>query len=351
MTFDWTWALFMFPIVFGLGWFFSRLDVRHWRLESRHQPRAYFKGLNHLLTGQQDAAVDSFIEAVQNDPDTSELHFTLGNLFRRRGEYDRAVRVHEHLLARADLSEVDRERAQFALAQDYAKAGLLDRAEAALAGAHTIEAKQLLLAVCERGRDWAGANLVAEQLEAMGAGSYLKRRAHYLCEQKQFDEAMALSPESPRAYWELSKQGDPATALILLGLALDYAPQAAPILAAPLVQAAKTDAEVQAAMARLTRIYVETQSLDVLQALISMGWQDARSAYTAHLAASPSLVAASHLIEMPQIPDVQAALKRATEPLMRYRCAACGFEAKQYFWQCPGCQAWDSYPFKRVEEL
>lgn len=348
MTFDWTWALFMFPIVFGLGWFFSRLDVRHWRLESRHQPRAYFKGLNHLLSGQQDRAVDSFIEAVQNDPDTSELHFTLGNLFRRRGEYDRAVRVHEHLLARADLSQADRERAQFALAQDYAKAGLLDRAEAALAGANTIEAKQLLLSVCERGRDWTGASLVAEHLEAMGAGSYARRRAHYLCEQKRFDEAMALSPSSPRAYLEQSKQSDSAEALVLLGLALDHAPQASPILAAPFVQASKTVAEIQTAMSRLVGIYSETQSLDVLQALISMGWKDARLAYTAHLAASPSLVAASHLIE---VPETAAALKRATEPLLRYRCAACGFEAKQYFWQCPGCQAWDSYPFKRVEEL
>ena len=348
MTFDWTWALFMFPIVFGLGWFFSRLDVRHWRLESRHQPRAYFKGLNHLLTGQQDKAVDSFIEAVQNDPDTSELHFTLGNLFRRRGEYDRAVRVHEHLLARADLSEADRERAQFALAQDYAKAGLLDRAEAALSGLNSAEAKQLLLAVYERGRDWVGANLVAEQLEAMGAGSYLKRRAHYLCEQQRFDDAMALSPNSPRAYLELSKQSDPAKALSLLGLALDHAPQASPILALPLVQAAKTDVDVQAVMARLVSIYNETQSLDVLQALISMGWQDARLSYAAHLTQVPSLVAASHLIE---VPETAAALKRATEPLLRYRCAACGFEAKQYFWQCPGCQAWDSYPFKRVEEL
>jgi lipopolysaccharide biosynthesis regulator YciM len=141
-TLDFIWLLFLLPLVFGLGWFFSRLDIKHWRLESRHRPRAYFKGLNHLLTGQQDRAIDSFIEAVQNDPDTSELHFTLGNLFRRRGEYDRAVRVHEHLLARADISDSDRERAQFALAQDFAKAGLLDRAEAALANVHTVEGQQ-----------------------------------------------------------------------------------------------------------------------------------------------------------------------------------------------------------------
>jgi lipopolysaccharide biosynthesis regulator YciM len=351
MTFDWTWFLFMFPVVFALGWFFSRLDIRHWRLESRHRPRAYFKGLNHLLTGQQDRAIESFIEAVQNDPDTSELHFTLGNLFRRRGEYDRAVRVHEHLLARADLSQADRERAQFALAQDFAKAGLLDRAEAALARSNTIEAKQLLLSVYERGRDWARASLVAEQLETMGAGSFVKRRAHYLCEQQRFDEAIALSPSSPRAYFEMAKQSSSEQALILLGLALDKAPKASPLLALPFFQAAKTDAQKQIVIERLAGIYRETQSLDILQVLISAGWKSEFEAYEAHLAETPSLVAASHLIDVPKMPAVQAALKRATEPLLRYRCAACGFEAKQYFWQCPGCQAWDSYPFKRVEEL
>ncbi|MDI9334826.1 MAG: hypothetical protein QM533_10670 [Cytophagales bacterium] len=348
MMLDWTWLLFALPVVFALGWFFSRLDIRHWRLESRHQPRAYFKGLNHLLNGQQDRAVDSFIEAVQNDPDTSELHFTLGNLFRRRGEYDRAVRVHEHLLARADLSQADRERAQFALAQDFSKAGLLDRAESALANLNTVSAKQLLLAVYERGRDWAGASLVAEQLETMGAGSYKKRRAHYLCEQKRFDEAITLSPESPRAYLELSKQSTPQQGFQLLRLAFERAPQSISLVCAPLAQVAKTIGQETQAITLLEGAYEETKSLDVLQALISLGWKSERAAYAVHLTHASSLVAASHLIE---IPETQATLQRATEPLLRYRCAACGFEAKQYFWQCPGCQAWDTYPFKRVEEL
>jgi lipopolysaccharide biosynthesis regulator YciM len=108
------------------------LDLRQLRIENRQAPKAYFKGLNFLLNEQQDQAIDAFIEAVQNDPDTSELHFALGNLFRRRGEYDRAVRVHEHLLSRGDLSRADRDRAQHALALDFLKAGLLDRAEEAL---------------------------------------------------------------------------------------------------------------------------------------------------------------------------------------------------------------------------
>ena len=92
MEFDFTWVLLGFPIAFTLGWLASRLDLRQLRIENRQAPKAYFRGLNFLLNEQQDQAIDAFIEAVQNDPDTSELHFALGNLFRRRGEYERAVR-------------------------------------------------------------------------------------------------------------------------------------------------------------------------------------------------------------------------------------------------------------------
>jgi lipopolysaccharide assembly protein B len=98
MEFDISWVLFGLPLAFGLGWVASRVDIRQLRFENRQTPRAYFKGLNYLLNEQQDQAIDAFIEAVQHDPDTSELHFALGNLFRRRGEYERAVRVHQHLL-------------------------------------------------------------------------------------------------------------------------------------------------------------------------------------------------------------------------------------------------------------
>ncbi|OYU42577.1 MAG: lipopolysaccharide assembly protein LapB, partial [Burkholderiales bacterium PBB4] len=111
MDFDLTWILLGFPVAFALGWMASRLDARQLRFENRQAPKAYFKGLNFLLNEQQDQAIDAFIEAVQNDPDTSELHFALGNLFRRRGEYERAVRVHQHLLSRGDLSVDDGHRA------------------------------------------------------------------------------------------------------------------------------------------------------------------------------------------------------------------------------------------------
>ncbi len=187
MEFDLSWVLLGLPLAFVLGWVASRFDFRQIRLENRQAPKAYFKGLNYLLNEQQDQAIDAFIEAVQNDPDTSELHFALGNLFRRRGEYERAVRVHEHLLSRADLSQDDRHRAQQALALDFLKAGLLDRAEAALLKLEgtrfETEARLALLANYERSRDWALATQIAEKLESATHGSFNHRLAHYLCEQ------------------------------------------------------------------------------------------------------------------------------------------------------------------------
>src|SRR5882757_598111 len=118
MGFDFQWLLLGLPLTFALGWLASRLDLRQWRREQKDSPKAYYKGLSLLLNEQQDKAIDAFIEAVQSDPDTSELHFALGNLFRRRGEFERAVRVHQHLLGRGDLPAGERERAQHALAQD-----------------------------------------------------------------------------------------------------------------------------------------------------------------------------------------------------------------------------------------
>ena len=215
MEFDLTWILLGLPLAFVLGWLASRFDLRQLRAENRRAPKAYFKGLNFLLNEQQDQAIDAFIEAVQNDPDTSELHFALGNLFRRRGEYDRAVRVHEHLLSRGDLSRTDRERAQHALALDFLKAGLLDRAEEAL---HRLEgtpfeaqARLALLAIYERSRDWPHAATIARKMHDADQGDFSTRQAHYLCEQ-----ALALSA-----------QGDPSAAQALLEQAVAAAPEAA----------------------------------------------------------------------------------------------------------------------------
>jgi lipopolysaccharide biosynthesis regulator YciM len=385
MDFDITLILMGLPVTFVLGWLASRLDLRQLRLENRQAPKAYFKGLNFLLNEQQDQAIDAFIEAVQNDPDTSELHFALGNLFRRRGEYERAVRVHEHLLSRGDLSADDRNRAQHALALDYLKAGLLDRAEEALLKLEgtqfEAQARLALLANYERSRDWAHAAQVAERLESSGQGSFKGRLAHYLCEQaatlltagnaEQAKElllqASATAPDTPRPRMDLAnlqaKEGHAAQATATLIEALHAAPGAVALIAPLLAQNAIAAGQGAAALALLKTVYADVASLDVLDAIVALEaassetTPSARDWYARHLEKEPSLVAAAKWIAGEKLereafhPQVQRALDHAVKPLTRYRCAACGFEAKVHFWQCPGCQAWDSYPARRVEEL
>lgn len=385
MEFDATWLLLGLPLAFGLGWLASRLDVRQMRIENRRAPKAYFKGLNFLLNEQQDQAIDAFIEAVQNDPDTSELHFALGNLFRRRGEYERAVRVHEHLLSRGDLSHADRDRAQYALALDFLKAGLLDRAEGALekleGTAFEGQARLALLGTFERSREWAKAAQIAAKLEDSGQGSFSARRAHYLCElaaariaqheladaRELIGQAQLIAPSAPRPHMEMAsllmQMGDADAAFNCLARALQLSAAAAPLFADNLAQAAIAGNRASEALTLLKEAYSSTHSLDLLEAIVKVEAahagpaSSARDWYVHHLEREASLVAAAKWIAGEKLeheqfhPQVQRALDHAVKPLTRYRCAACGFEGKQHFWQCPGCQAWDSYPARRVEEL
>jgi lipopolysaccharide biosynthesis regulator YciM len=322
---------------------------------------------------------------VQNDPDTSELHFALGNLFRRRGEYERAVRVHEHLLSRGDLNQADHQRAQHALALDFLKAGLLDRAETALLKLEGTpfeeQARLALLANYERSRDWPQAALVARKLTADGQGNFDTRLAHYLCEQADaclsnqepalalplLHQAIATAPEAPRPRIALAQllasQGKLQDAYAALEVALHAAAPAAPLIASAFARVASQTGHTPEAHQLLLSHYEANPSLDVLDAIVALEATQttpsptARDWYVRHLEHEPSLVAAAKWIAGEKLeheqfhPQVQRALDHAVKPLLRYRCAACGFEAKQHFWQCPGCQAWDSYPARRVEEL
>jgi lipopolysaccharide assembly protein B len=380
MDFDFTWLLLGLPVFFALGWLASRLDLRQLRIENRQAPKAYFKGLNFLLNEQQDQAIDAFIEAVQNDPDTSELHFALGNLFRRRGEYERAVRVHEHLMQRGDLTQPERDRAQHALALDFLKAGLLDRAETALrkleGTAFEEEARLALLSIYERSRDWAKANEIAARLSDSGQGNFDSRQAHYLCEQAGaavaagdtvealdlLGQAARLSPDSARPRLDLAKLQNqlgraPEAMQTLLELEKTK-PQAFP-LAAVLLANVATVTDRATALDRLKSNYAAMPSIDVIDAIVKLESNavEGRRWYMTHLEKGPSLLAANKWLAGEPVRNtkehavVQRALDQATKPLMRYRCAACGFEATQHFWHCPGCQSWDSYPARRIEEL
>ncbi|PAT41378.1 lipopolysaccharide assembly protein LapB [Vandammella animalimorsus] len=421
MDFEWSWLLLGLPLAFMLGWLASRLDWRQMRVLQRSSPRTYFQGLTYLLNEQQDKAIDVFVEAVQSDPETIELHFALGSLFRRRGEYHRAVRVHEHLLARADLSAADRARAQWGLAQDYLKIGLFDFAEQALQPLIGTElepqAQTALLYVYERLRDWPQALALLERIDAQadaapGADAtdrqprMLGRQVHYWCEQAQqaarardYPQAQALLQQAQaqasalaaadgaqqhvRPAMEhiqlLQQQGQHLQAL-QAGLELArQQPEAMPLVASCVRELLpRVDAQqpaLQQLHALLRAHYQREPSLDVLLALVAieqrLGWPQAAQWYVEHVRRRPSLVAAARWMQAqldgPQAvagqldmaaqegvdsaAAVQASLDKALQPRLHYRCTQCGFETQHYFWQCPGCQSWESFPPRRVEEL
>jgi lipopolysaccharide biosynthesis regulator YciM len=377
MEFDFQWLLIGLPVAFALGWLASRFDLRQIRRDHHDAPRAYFKGLNLLLNEQQDKAIDAFIEAVQNDPDTTELHFALGNLFRRRGEFERAVRVHEHLLNRADLKHGDRDRAQHALAQDFMKAGLFDRAEAAFRALEGTpfdgEARLALLSLYERSRDWRNAGEVALKLEQAGQGSFASRIAHYGCElaleadeQGRTEEADAAlrrardaAPQAARplalAGQRLARAGRHAEALDAWDTLRERQPAAFVLVAADYADSALACGRADAAREVLGALMAKLPTLDLWHALERLG---APPPLLPFLQQHPTLSAAQQWLAQPPsawteegAAAVREAVARAAKPLQRYRCAACGFEAQRYFWQCPGCLNWDSYPPQRLEEL
>jgi lipopolysaccharide biosynthesis regulator YciM len=388
MEFDLQWLLIGLPIAFGLGWVASRLDIGQWKRAQREAPKAYFQGLNLLLNEQHDKAIDAFIEAVQRDPDTAELHFALGNLFRRRGEFERAVRVHQHLLQRADLGAADRARAQHALAQDFVRAGLLDRAEEAyraLEGtAFDIEARLARLTLAERARDWRAAAEMAERLEASGTGSYANRIAHHWCElslqasdagddaaaAEALRKARAAAPNAPRplivAARRAAQAGDAATAFDLYTELLQHAPSVYPLVASDYASAAIASGQADAARTVVAQRLEQHPSVDLLQAMRLLDGAapppavvpDASERAQQLLHVQPTLSAALAVLDGPihaadeqSLRDVREAVARAARSLQRYRCAACGFEAPQHFWQCPGCLSWDTFPAQRIEEL
>lgn len=382
---DLSWLLIGLPVAFALGWLASRLDLRQLKRERDDSPRTYFKGLNLLLNEQQDQAIDAFIEAVQNDPDTTELHFALGNLFRRRGEFGRAVRVHEHLVGRGDLSAAERARAQVALAQDFMKAGLFDRAEAAwtalLGTSYDGEAQLALLSLYERSRGWEQAARVARRLEGRGLGNFASRIAHYECERAEeldaagrADEAtaalaraQAAAPDALRPWvmagQRLQRQGDAAGAMRAWDALRQRHGGDFVLVAADYAACALATGQTNAAHEVLQTALAAQPAVELLQALEQLDAErpaaERLPRILAHLKAHPTLSAAQLLLPFALTAptglgdDARKALReavaRAARPLQRYRCASCGFDAQRHFWQCPGCLAWDSFPPQRSD--
>jgi lipopolysaccharide biosynthesis regulator YciM len=234
-----------------------------------------------------------------------------------------------------------------------------------------------LLSIYERSRDWPKAQKVAQKLEAAEQGSFTPRLAHYLCEESDLarnngDTAKALSlledaiqraPQLARPWLAIAslkaQTGDAIGAYKALQNLTKQAPQGLPLAAASMVELAKHLHKEAETTVLLQAAHEHAPSLDITEALAKLAPDaaTARARYLGHLEREPSLVIATQWLSGETLSNPEAqkqvinALEQASNPLRRYRCAACGFEARQHFWQCPGCQSWDSYPARRVEEL
>lgn len=387
MEFEYWWLL-GFPAFFGLGWLAARVDLKHLLSESRALPKSYFKGLNFLLNEQPDKAIEAFIEVVKVDPATIELHFALGSLFRRRGETDRAIRMHKNLLERTDLAADQRLQALNELGQDYLKAGLLDRAEEAFARLKDSpmrnEALRFLLEIYQQEKDWGKAIDAARQLEREGGASRQREIAHYLCElaateasrsrpeeaKRHLEEAIATSRKCVRANLVLgdllAAAGEHGRAIEVWQRIEQQQPAYVALVAQRLIESYGRLGQVDAGLTLLRRYLEHYPSLDLLDVVFqsTLDVQGPEAAYRLvkdELRRNPTLLGLDKLLEAQILaapPErrhdlelVKNLVHGHTRRVARYRCDSCGFKARQFYWHCPACGGWETYPPKRTEEF
>lgn len=382
------WWLLGIPVFFGLGWLAARVDINQLVSESRALPRGYFKGLNFLLNEQPDKAIDAFIEIVILDPETVDLHFALGNLFRRRGETERAIRVHQNLLARPDLPAEQRTQAQFELGEDYLKAGLLDRAEEnfnlLIDSPYGAQAGRALLEIYQREKEWTRAIEAAQSLQQSGAGGRQREIAQFYCELAQ-DELVRNQADAALKLLEQALAADRKSvrATMLMGDAFLLKDDIEGALAAwrrvehqsvphvALVAKRLMDGHERVGRMRegvnLLRSYLaEAPSIDLLEVVFKGvldldGVEAANRLVSEELRRTPTLLGLDKFLEarlmnapadiQPELAVVKTLVHGYTQKLARYQCSHCGFKARQFYWQCPGCNRWETYPPRRTEEL
>jgi lipopolysaccharide biosynthesis regulator YciM len=388
MEFEYWWLL-GFPLFFGLGWLAARIDIRHLVRESRTLPRSYFKGLNFLLSEQPDKAIEAFIEVVKVDPATVDLHFALGSLFRRRGEYDRAIRMHQNLAERTDLAAEQRANALHELGVDYLKAGILDRAEDVFTrladGPHAAQARASLLDIYQAEKDWTKSIAMARRIEAAEGASRSRDVAQFLCELAA-SEAAQSRPEAARAHLEeaLEAHRSCVRANLLLGdlertagraeRAIEHwkrieqqNPAYLALVAQRLLEAHRDAGRLEEGLTLLSGYLERYPSLDLLDAVFryTLETRGAQAAYRLvrdELRRNPTLLGLDRLIEAQIAGDAHPERRRDlelvknlvhshTRKLARYRCEECGFRARQFHWRCPGCGGWETYPPRRSEEF
>ncbi len=347
----------------------------------------YLKGLNFLLNEQTDQALEHFMKMVRVDDSTIETHFALGNLFRRRGEMDRAIRIHQNIIARPDLATEQRDQAYASLAKDYLKAGLLDRAEnmfirLAEGSRYQVEALEQLCRIYEQEREWEKAIDVSHKLDVLSGKSTALQIAHYYCELAEQAAKRADFPAA-RKFVKKAQSGRPRTfrgALTRgdIALATDDTKTALRLYHRIIEE---NNYLISEALPRLVQTYqnggaaakLEKSLRSLLQKNPSLKKDIAYAAIVndignvdvidecveEYILNEPTLV---EFIDMQLLAGkdaasrhdamckVRAGLSKLATATPRYQCRECGFSSQKLLWQCPSCKDWEMQrPFASVQ--
>lgn len=375
------WWLLALPLFFALGWLTARFDIDQLLSESSALPAAYFRGLNFLIREQHDKAIEAFIEAVQANTESLELHFALGSLFRRRGEIERAIHLHQGLLERPQLSDLQKTAIMAELANDFLKAGLFDRAEQlfhALCNAPSYQHSALrsLLDIYIREREWGRAIEIAGELERLSGVSFRKEIAQFHCElaakaiqsadtgtaKQELETALHINKHCIRAtvmQGEIeAAAGSMANALACWQRIEKQRPQYLGLVAARILEGYRSLGQDGQGL-QLLHAWVEKYKLPsvlnvVYEATLQeQGVEAAAQLARAELAKKPSLNILERLLQARAMEkkdsDQDAQLMQNTVHHFlgnsrSYCCEQCGFKARRYYWQCPGCNGWETFP-------
>lgn len=372
----------LLPIAALSGWLLGRRDARDadWRQFSVLSSD-YFKGLNYLLNEEQDQAIEVFIHMLEVDSDTVDTHFALGNLFRRRGEVDRAIRIHQNLIARPTLKRQQREQALYELGTDYMRAGLLDRAENLFTelveegASYRQLALRQLLDIYQQEKDWHKAIAAGQRLQSMGEGNLDQVIAQYRCEQAEAALARGEQSVALRLIRQaLSEDRNCVRATLLEGrIELEndnhnsavkvfrrveqqdpaYLAEVIPFLQEAFVQQGRIGEMV----AYLREILARHGGISIMLALAELirqhqGTKEATVFITNHLRGHPSVRGMGHLIRLKLESSEGAArddmlvldglIEKLLETKPVYSCNHCGYAGKSLVWQCPSCKRWNT---------
>ncbi len=377
----------LFLLLIAAGWAMGRFGERDEEDAPPPLNIDYLKGLNFLLNEQTDQALEHFLKMVRVDDKTIETHFALGSLFRRRGEVDRAIRIHQNIIARPDLASEQRDLALHSLARDYLAAGLLDRAEKLFSrlsqgSRYQVQALEALCGIYEQERDWEKAIDSGKRLEVLGGKSLALQIAHYYCELAE-SAANAGDFASARQYVKNAQTGRPRTmrgALTRAHIARDTEDYKTALRLYHRIIDENTYL-IAEALPEMVSIYTREGKIseleDALKSLLNKNPEmSSLVAYTAivndiggipvidecvenYMLNEPTL---GEFVDLQQLSEedrssadsalakVRGALSKLATATPRYQCQECGFSSQRLLWQCPSCRSWETQrPASRVQ--